>query len=57
MPIPVEELNIPRRYHLLECPPTREPFRPAIRPGIPFIVLRNGKGWTVDVVEVRIAYP
>ena len=56
MPILVEELDIPRRYHLLQCPPTREPLRPAVRPEIP-MVRRSGKGWTGDVVEVRIAYP
>ena len=30
MSIPVEELDVPRRYHLLQCPPTREPFWPAL---------------------------
>ncbi|KIM57160.1 hypothetical protein SCLCIDRAFT_187674 [Scleroderma citrinum Foug A] len=54
MPILVEELDIPRRYHLLQCPPTREPLRPAVRPEIP-MVRRSGKGWTGDVVELCAA--
>ena len=56
LPMLVKGLEIPRRIISCRVHPRKNHFGHPFDLGILFIVVLSGKGETIDVMEVRIAY-